>query len=105
MKRILSVLLSVLLLLAVSACQQQTSSVPSEDLSVSSELPVQMPSSSEQQAADPSESEESSSSVPEPSSIPEETNRILIAYFSLADIVPEGVDAISSATPSVGNPV
>lgn len=28
---------------------------------------------------------------------------ILIAYFSLVDIVPEGADAVSSATPSVGN--
>lgn len=30
-------------------------------------------------------------------------NKTLIAYFSLADIVPEGADAFSQATPSVGN--
>ena len=29
--------------------------------------------------------------------------KILIAYFSLADIVPEGADAVTHATPSVGN--
>ncbi len=30
-------------------------------------------------------------------------NKILIAYFSLADIVPEGADASTYATPSIGN--
>lgn len=30
-------------------------------------------------------------------------NKVLIAYFSLADSVPEGADAVTHATPSIGN--
>ena len=35
--------------------------------------------------------------------VTESSSQILIAYFSLADIVPDGADAVSQATPSVGN--
>lgn len=34
---------------------------------------------------------------------PQESSNTLIAYFSLAGIVPEGADAVSQATPSTGN--
>lgn len=94
MKRILSVFLSLLFALTITACNGQ--SPPS---------PVEKSSSVEPPAATqlPPEQPESSDSISEPAPAPEEGNRILIAYFSLSDIVPEGVDAISSATPSVGN--
>ena len=33
----------------------------------------------------------------------EKDSRILIAYFSLTDIIPEGADAVTDATPFIGN--
>ena len=33
----------------------------------------------------------------------EKDSKILIAYFSLTDIIPDGADAVTHATPSIGN--
>ena len=51
------------------------------------------------------ENPESSALAPQPSQAEQEKagQKTLIAYFSLIDIVPEGVDASTHATPSIGN--
>lgn len=100
MKRILSVFLSLLFVLTVTACNGQAPANPPEETPSFAEPPTE--SQLPLESSFP-ELEESSDSTSEPAAVPEERERILIAYFSLSDIVPEGVDAISSATPSIGN--
>lgn len=41
--------------------------------------------------------------VPSTPDTPEQNSGVLIAYFSMIDIVPEGADAVTHATPSSGN--
>lgn len=45
----------------------------------------------------------SESTVPQPGENDKQKSNILIAYFSLVDIVPEGADAVAHATPYAGN--
>lgn len=104
MKRICC-LLAAVLLLTFSACADERAAVtpsPSAQLTLSPE-----PSAPEQTEPPPSEEptpSEVESSVPtESSEVEVASSKTLIAYFSLADIVPEGADASTHATPASGN--
>lgn len=68
-----------------------------------SESTVQMELSEEQQTESsiPEQEENSLQTIQQLVSGSEE--KVLIAYFSLTDIIPEGADAVTHATPSIGN--
>lgn len=103
MKRILSVCLSASILAALTACGAEENPISFEQ---SDNVSVQTPSdtsvASELQA---DEEQKLIQALEESASLQEEetVGKTLIAYFSLADIVPEGADASAHATPSVGN--
>lgn len=107
MKRILSVCLTVLLLVALAACGaeenvisfDQSDSVSAQETSDTSVVPESQENEEQEPTQGPSQVPEESVSEQEEETV----NKTLIAYFSLADIVPEGADAFSQATPSVGN--
>lgn len=73
----------------------------------------QTPQRPQQPSAPPEETAQSSllPAADTPSPVPEETpdpsmdegGKILIAYFSMVDVVPEGADAVTHATPATGN--
>lgn len=72
----------------------------------SSEPAVQTESSQEQETESGiPEQEENTIQTTEQTVFGSEENdsKILIAYFSLTDIIPEGADAVTHATPSIGN--
>ena len=97
MKRIIALCLSVLLLLSLAACSGGGQENP-----VSSDSTPQI-SSSEQENSEQEETDTMQSSG-RPTANEETTGgKTLIAYFSLIDIVPEGADASTHATPSIGN--
>ena len=71
-----------------------------------SEPTTQTESSQEQQTESSiPEQEENSIQTTEQTvfDLEEKDSKILIAYFSLMDIIPEGADAVTHATPSIGN--
>lgn len=96
MKQILSVCLALFLLLSLSACGTENSEADSS-LPSSTNL-SQSPSEDYQ-----SQPADENTSTDESSTTGETGGKTLIAYFSLADIVPEGADASAHATPSIGN--
>lgn len=99
MKRIVSVCLAVLLLVALAACGAEENPISFEQSdNVSAQEPSDTPAAPESQADEEQAPEESVSEQEE-----ETVSKTLIAYFSLADIVPEGADASAHATPSIGN--
>lgn len=99
MKRIVSICLAVLLLVALAACGAEENSISFEQSDNASALePSDTPAAPESQADEEQAPEESVSEQEE-----ETVRKTLIAYFSLADIVPEGADASAHATPSIGN--
>lgn len=96
MKRICSLFLALALMFSLSACgskgEPTSPDVPAESLP-----PVQQ----EDTAAPEQEEPDATPDVTEETDTGD--THILVAYFTLADIVPEGADAVSSATPSQGN--
>lgn len=107
MKRILSVCLAVLLLVALAACGAEENSISFEQSdNVSAQEPSDTPAAPESQADEEQEPTQVPPQAPEESVSEQEeetVSKTLIAYFSLADIVPEGADASAHATPSIGN--
>ena len=92
MKKVLLIGFIVCLLGTLVACGRSVDSALQEEASSAS-------ISSAEQIVEGSQIAEES--TPAPTENNEET--VLIAYFSLSDIVPEGADAVASATPYVGS--
>lgn len=107
MKRIVSVCLAVLLLVALTACGAEENPISFEQSdNVSAQEPSDTPAAPESQADEEQEPTQVPPQAPEESVSEQEeetVSKTLIAYFSLADIVPEGADASAHATPSIGN--
>lgn len=96
MKRMLTTCLMLFMLLTLTSCSEE---IGVDEASSNS---AQITSSENQTAQSQSDSEQDPDE--KASAQNEETDRkTLIAYFSLVDIVPEGADAVSHATPSIGN--
>lgn len=96
MKRWLCMMLSLLMICALAACgNEQTSQVMSKE-----QEEMSVPSKPEEE---PKEETDMQSSEQNTSADEQTGGKTLIAYFSLIDIVPDGADASSHATPSVGN--
>lgn len=95
MKKFLCLSLMVILIVAFAACGGK-SNPPAVSGEKDSGLPDTIPDNIQTPG---------SSDVPDEESLQQEQSegRVLIAYFSQARIVSEGADAISSATPYVGN--
>nr|WP_314466342.1 flavodoxin [uncultured Clostridium sp.] len=96
MKKLLTMSLAILLLLFLGACstndQSSTSKPPLED----------NPGSSPEKISD-KESPPPSGRTVEPETQEGTPKKVLIAYFSQARIVSEGMDAVTHATPYIGN--
>lgn len=92
MNRIVALCLSSALLFLLTACSGDT---PTASTEVNSS---QIQSTNSKQE----ESDMSSSTEPD-ASVETSGGKTLIAYFSLIDIVPDGADASTHATPSIGN--
>ena len=100
MKQTFTGILILTMAVLLSACGQQSPASTAGSSTGSSEL--SLPQVSSEQSI-PDESVDAVITEESQNSDPEEKTKILIAYFTLADIVPDGVDAVSSATPSQGN--
>lgn len=102
MKRMLSFCLSVLLLFALSACGKQQAPPEMSETPPASSEPVQ---AEQLEETEPEKEEDDTMQQPGEtvSNTVEGESKILIAYFSLVDIVPEGADASAHTTPAIGN--
>lgn len=101
MKHIAIFCLLALLVLSLSACGNDTEQETSESVAESIS-PTQAEEPPE--TADTEQEENDVQVTNETASNSEESeNKMLIAYFSLVDIVPEGADASAHATPEIGN--
>lgn len=109
MRRMKMSCLSVLIILALSACQNaETSPEASEnaaDITASTQAEEVQETENEVQEMENLDQEETDMQTADEaiSSQEESGGKTLIAYFSLADIVPEGADASAHATPEIGN--
>ncbi|MDO4285757.1 MAG: flavodoxin [Eubacteriales bacterium] len=120
MKRLLSIclLLGISVVLAACGSRQATAGTDSAaaEIAVSADQTEFSAASVEESAAVSEEEAESAVSIPETAENQEtqeesvmqttqdaEGSGTLIAYFSLIDIVPEGADASTHATPAAGN--
>lgn len=100
MKRIKTILMASMLA-ALTACGAKES-----DLSIEITADESMQASSEEVPVPESNSGQEAVQETKENSLfeePQTGDKILIAYFSLINIVPEGADAVTHATPSVGN--
>lgn len=97
MKQWLSTCLLLLMLLNLTSCGAEN--VLEEEFSSNVEQTTSIENEAAQSQSDSEQNPDEKASAQN-----EETDRkTLIAYFSLVDIVPEGADAVSHATPSIGN--
>lgn len=96
MKRITVICLTALLLLNLTACSENERSPVISSSSKPQSTQSEQESSSREESSMYSSSESMNSDKTS-------DGKTLIAYFSLADIVPEGADASTHATPSIGN--
>lgn len=93
MKRIMMIGLSFLLLLSFSACGNKLSETGTTGNETESSADIEAETQNKTIGAAEPEIQES-----------EETEgKTLIAYFSLIQIVPDGADAVTHATPTIGN--
>ena len=92
MKKVFLVGLIVCLIGMLAACGSSAESALQEETLTTSV-------SSTEQAAEEPQMEEESTPVPTEN----DKESVLIAYFSLSDIVSDGADAVASATPYIGN--
>ncbi len=98
MKRWIAVCLSLIMLFSLTACKNQ------QDESEASTIAADYDNTSPSENNTDEQEEDNMQSMEQTTLNQEETdNKILIAYFSLIDIVPEGADASAHATPSIGN--
>ena len=118
MKKRIAICLSLIMLFSFAACGQQRSA--SEEPAVSDTVSQNAQSMPEHESSEESKDLEEASASSEQENAPQEETamqpteqtptsseeaggKILIAYFSLIDIVPEGADASANATPSIGS--
>ena len=98
MKRWIAVCLSLIMLSSFTACGNQQDESESSTISADSNNISPNENSTDEQEEDDMQSMEQTALSQE-----ETDDKILIAYFSLIDIVPEGADASAHATPAIGN--
>lgn len=98
MKQYLSLCLALALAFLLTACGRGQSESTSEPTQSSPPVSEEAIETTEQENEETSITEQETSS-----DVTEKSGKTLIAYFSLIDIVPEGADAVTHATPSIGN--